>query len=105
MGVVKDLQSEDVDAKKLEAWLLKSTLRSIKDGCIGYGIAGTLLEAFVGGPNPPPLYGGLWLKPKAIHPPEKAEESKVQLLVSAQMFGQVVMRVYNGNLGDSRIIP
>ena len=49
-----------------------------------------------------PLYGGLWLKPKAIHPPEKAEESKVQLLVSAQMFGQVVMRVYNGNLGDSR---
>ena len=91
MGVVKDLQSEDVDAKKLEAWLLKSTLRSIKDGCIGYGIPGTLLEAFVGGPNPPPLYGGLWLKPKAIHPPEKAEESKVQLLVSAQMFGQVVM--------------
>ena len=53
--------------------------------------------------NPsPPLYGGLWLKPKAIHPPQKAEESKVQLLVSAQMFGQVVMRVYNGNLGDSR---
>ena len=51
---------------------------------------------------PPPFYGGLWLKPKAIHPPEKAEESKVQLLVSAQMFGQVVMRVYNGNLGDSR---
>ena len=50
----------------------------------------------------PPLYGALWLKPKAIHPPEKAEESKVQLLVSAQMFGQVVMRVYNGNLGDSR---
>ena len=50
----------------------------------------------------PPLYGGLWVKPKAIHPPEKAEESKVQLLVSAQMFGQVVMRVYNGNLGDSR---
>ena len=49
-----------------------------------------------------PLYGGLWLKLKAIHPPEKAEESKVQLLVSAQMFGQVVMRVYNGNLGDSR---
>ena len=112
MGVVKDLQSEDVDAKKLEAWLLKSTLRSIKDGCIGYGIPGTLLEAFVGGPTYsallismfmyPPLYGGLWVKPKAIHPPEKAEESKVQLLVSAQMFGQVVMRVYNGNLGDSR---
>ena len=45
-----------VDAKKLEAWLLKSTLRSIKDGCIGYGIPGTLLEAFVGGQfrNPPP---------------------------------------------------
>ena len=111
MGVVKDLQSEDVDAKKLEAWLLKSTLRSIKDGCIGYGIPGTLLEAFVGGPTYSafqismfmyPLYGGLWVKPKAIHPPEKAEESKVQLLVSAQMFGQVVMRVYNGNLGDSR---
>ena len=60
MGVVKDLQSEDVDAKKLEAWLLKSTLRSIKDGCIGYGIPGTLLEAFVGGQfrNPsPPLRG------------------------------------------------
>ena len=68
MGVVKDLQSEDVDAKKLEAWLLKSTLRSIKDGCIGYGIPGTLLEAFVGGPTysafqtsmfmyPPPLRG------------------------------------------------
>jgi len=33
---------------------------------------------------------------------EKAEVSKVQPLVSAQMFGQVVMRVYNGNLGDSR---
>ena len=78
---------------------------SIKEVCIDCGIPGTLLEAFVGGPNPPPLYGGLWLKPKAIHPPEKAEESKVQLLVSAQMFGQVVMRVYNGNLGDSRIIP
>ena len=62
-------------------------------------------KAFVGGSNPPPLYGGLWLKPKAIHPPEKAEESKVQLLVSAQMFGQVVMRVYNGNLGDSRSNP
>ena len=49
MGVVKDLQSEDVDAKKLEAWLLKSTLRSIKDGCIGYGIPGTLLESLRGG--------------------------------------------------------
>ena len=60
MGVVKDLQSEDVDAKKLEAWLLKSTLRSIKDGCIGYGIPGTLLEAFVGGQfrNPSPPFTG-----------------------------------------------
>ena len=33
---------------------------------------------------------------------EKVEVSKVQLLVSAHMFSQVVMRVYNGNLGDSR---
>ena len=29
---------------------------------------------------------------------EKVEVSKVQLLVSEHMFGQVVMRVYNGNL-------
>ena len=36
---------------------------------------------------------------------DKVEVSKVQLLVSEHMFGQVVMRVYNGNLGDSRIIP
>ena len=33
---------------------------------------------------------------------EKVEVSKVQLLVSEHMFGQVAMRVYNGNLGDSR---
>ena len=36
---------------------------------------------------------------------EKVEVSKVQLLVSEHKFGQVVMRVYNGNLGGSRIIP
>ena len=53
-------------------------------------------EAFVGGPNPPPLYRGLWVKPRPIHPAEKTEESKVQLWVSAQMFGQVIMSVYNG---------
>ena len=62
-------------------------------------------KAFVWGSNPPPLYGGLWVKPRPIQPAEKVEVSKVQLLVSEHMFGQVVMRVYNGNLGDSRRIP
>ena len=59
-------------------------------------------NAFVGGSNPPPLYGGLCPGPYSA---EKVEVSKVQLLVSEHMFGQVVMRVYNGNLSDSRIIP
>ena len=69
------------------------------------GIAGTLL----GKPSwgvliLPPLRGPVG-KAQAHTTAEKVEVSKVQLLVSEHMFGQVVMRVYNGNLGDSRIIP
>ena len=49
----------------------------------------------------PPLRGPVG-KGQGHPSARRPEESKVQLLVSAQMFGQVVMRVYNGNLGDSR---
>ena len=52
----------------------------------------------------PPLRGPVG-KAQAHTTAEKVEVSKVQLLVSEHMFGQVVMRVYNGNLGDSRRIP
>ena len=77
----------------------------MKDGCIGCGIPGTLLGK--------PLWGKLMLSPftgpagnaQGHIPAEKVEVSKVQLLVSEHMFGQVGMRVYNGNLDDSRIIP
>ena len=62
-------------------------------------------KAFVGGSNPrPPLREPVG-KAQAHTTAEKVEVSKVQLLVSEHMFGQVVMRVYNGNLGDSRRIP